>query len=364
MKIVLKGTTALALALVASAAGGAQAAEKITLSVGGYMHVYAVAGDQSDGVGEPAAGLRDHMMTRESEIHFKGETLLDNGLKAGVNVQLEGETCGDQIDESFLYLQGSFGKIIIGADDSAPSQMEFGSDAPIPGHGLNSPTFRHPSVGANAISVPFTDVSISSDSEKIIYFTPRFAGLQLGASYSPEPCEYANAGTSCAGGAYSGFHPTGNAGQQSEIVEIGANYAGKFSGVEVGISAGYGEADLEAPAAGATADAKQWAVGLRLSVAGVTAGLGYHWSNQGLAGSNGDRTDIVAGISCRTGPWKVALQYANVEAEAGPGLGADELDAVEVGARYTLGPGVTLAGGLQWWDLRDNLGAPGLRTRP
>ena len=44
---------------------------------------------------------------------------------------------------------------------------------------------------------------------------------------------------------------------------------------------------------------------------------------------------------------------------AGAGLGADELDAVEVGARYTLGPGVTLAGGLQWWDFRDNLGAVG-----
>ena len=68
---------------------------------------------------------------------------------------------------------------------------------------------------------------------------------------------------------------------------------------------------------------------------------------------------MVVGVSYRTGPWMVALQYAYVEAEAGAGLGADELDAVEVGARYTLGPGVTLAGGLQWWDFRDNLGAVG-----
>src|SRR3546814_15132709 len=47
--------------------------------------------------------------TSDSEIHFVGSTTLDNGIEFGVNVQLEANTnSGDQIDESYLYAQGSF----------------------------------------------------------------------------------------------------------------------------------------------------------------------------------------------------------------------------------------------------------------
>ena len=41
-----------------------------------------------------------------SEICFIGQTTLDNGLTVGVNVQIEANTEADQVDETYLFLQG------------------------------------------------------------------------------------------------------------------------------------------------------------------------------------------------------------------------------------------------------------------
>ncbi len=72
----------------------------------------------------------------DSEIHFKGSTTLDNGLQFGVNVQLEGNTSGDQIDESYLFVTGSFGRVEVGSENTAQYKMQY--SAPDVGIGLNS----------------------------------------------------------------------------------------------------------------------------------------------------------------------------------------------------------------------------------
>src|SRR3546814_20814614 len=55
----------------------------------------------------------------DTEIWFDGSTVLDNGIEFGVNVQLEGNSDSDQIDESFLTVAGWFGKVIVGSENSA-----------------------------------------------------------------------------------------------------------------------------------------------------------------------------------------------------------------------------------------------------
>ncbi|MCS5605977.1 MAG: porin, partial [Alphaproteobacteria bacterium] len=119
MKKLLYGTTALVAA--GMLAGGAQAADKIKVGVGGYFFGYLVGVDQDDAAASGANGAapgnntRGHDITREGEIIFTGKTTLDNGISFGVQVQLEAETCGDQIDESFMWMSGSFGKINLGS---------------------------------------------------------------------------------------------------------------------------------------------------------------------------------------------------------------------------------------------------------
>ncbi|MCP5364306.1 MAG: porin [Hyphomicrobiales bacterium] len=98
--------------------------ERIKMEVHGYHQQWAsvMAGhDLKDG-----AGGSIHFDTNtldqkhNSEICFTGETTLDSGLTVGVNVQLEANTSGDQIDESYLYLSTpEMGKLIIGDENNA-----------------------------------------------------------------------------------------------------------------------------------------------------------------------------------------------------------------------------------------------------
>ena len=52
-------------------------------------------------------------------------------------------------------------------------------------------------------------VNLSGDSEKISYFSPRFAGLQVGVAYTPDNSEEATAGQVRAkGGSFAGMPST------------------------------------------------------------------------------------------------------------------------------------------------------------
>lgn len=353
MKKLLYGSTALMAASLL--AGGAGAADKIKLGVGGYFQAFGVYSDQDDGAGEPAANTRDHHIAREAEIEFTGKTTLDNGLEVGVKVQLEAETCADQVDQSYIWFEGGFGQLRLGNTYGASYEMFYGAPTPIVGHGVNTPNFLHLAVGGNSIVTPLTYVTASFKSEKATYFTPRIAGFQFGASYAPDSCEEANpggagsgTGVGC-GGSYSGPEPDNTVGQQSEAFEIGLNWVGSFMGADIGVYGGYAGADLEA---GAGEDLDVWGIGANAAIAGFTVGASWRRSDQGLVGDL-DRDDWNIGVmyNIAGGPWSVGAVYGHTEAEVAAG-GEDELDAFELGAQYALGPGIVLTGGLQYFDLQ------------
>ena len=346
MRRILLGSTAMALALAPAAA---LAADKITLGLGGYFRAFAVFGDQDDGPGEPGAGVREHGIARESEIYFEGKTTLDNGIQVGVTVQLEGETSGDQIDESYVWFEGFFGRIEIGSEDDATEQMFYGAPTPIDGHGVNSPTLFHVSTGGHALGTSATFITFG-DRDKIIYFTPRFAGFQFGASYAPDNSEELGGG----------FRPDNTPGQQSEIFTAGVNWKGSFSGADIAVYGGYASTELELATATATEDLEVWGLGGEIGYAGFTLGASYRQIDDAAALPGTDRQDWNIGLAYETGPWTFAGAYAHGEQDAGTGIsGEDEIDHFEAGVTYALGPGISVVGGVQYVDLEDNLGAPG-----
>ena len=143
MKKVLLGTTALvALGVLPIAA---QAADKIQLGLSGYYRFYAVGASLDDGTDassptgmEVGAGIRDHGVGREGEIHFRGQTTLDNGIKVGVRVELEAETSLDQIDNSYIYFDGGFGRVEMGSMWGPGVIMHYGSTGHVAGAGSGS----------------------------------------------------------------------------------------------------------------------------------------------------------------------------------------------------------------------------------
>src|SRR5690606_5057893 len=122
MKKVLLGTSALVAAGM-MASTPVLAAEKISVRVGGYMEQWFGYTSVDDRAGRDLDGF-NHIS--DSEIFFVGSTTLDNGIEFGVNVQLEANSnAGDQIDESYLYAQGSFGEINLGDENSAMYKMHY-----------------------------------------------------------------------------------------------------------------------------------------------------------------------------------------------------------------------------------------------
>ena len=336
----------------------AAAEEPIKLGVEGYFSIFFAFVSEQDGPGEPGAGLRNHGIAREGEVHFRGRTTLDNGMKVGVNVQLEAETCIDQIDESYIFISGEFGRLNLGSEDGAPDLMHYGPPTALPRHGYDDPAQGYILAGANLAGPPATTPGITGDSEKITYFTPRFGGVQLGASYTPDTCEASfGDGVAPCGGSFSGFQSTATVGQQSEVVGIGANFERAFADVTFALSGAYSFGDLEVPAAGAT-DQKQWAVGTNVTFGGFTIGAAFRHDNQGLSGDNSDRRDMSIGALYATRLWQISLGAAWAVAEEGPGAGEDKSRIVELAASYELGPGVTLAAGVISYHYEDNLNAP------
>ena len=326
MKKILLGTSALALA--GASAGKAEAATW-DLDWGGYFEASIGYADvDSDDIGDGDFDGFD--VLQDTEIQFTPSITLDNGLTFGVDIQLEGNTGGDQIDESFAFVKGSFGQVLIGSENSAGYKMSYGAPD-VTWIGVNSGSLTAfipngmPSVFRGVGGSSFIEVGRNNDAQRITYFSPRFAGFQLGASYARDAnedtsCQNDNdAGTSC-GGITPNYH---------DIFDFGANYVNSFGNFDLAISGRYGFGDTDT-----NVEPEVWAAGANVGFAGFTVGGSYAHSDDDIQVRNGDFFDL--GVAYETGPWGVSFTYSNGDLDSG-----DERDQYLAGASYKLGPGVT-----------------------
>ena len=342
MKKILLGSTAIVAAGMIAAVPSADAASKMKLGVGGYMEQWFGFTSGDDGVAQDYSGFD---IKSDPEIFFKGSTKLDNGITVGVNVQLEATQNGDQIDEQYMFVKGSFGQIIIGDENSAMYKMHYApSDF---GIGMNSgdvTVWNKPVKDAEGDSInmgshyrsPFGATYIEpdavNDSAKISYFTPRVSGFQLGLSYGPDGNQDSNG------------LPNRDA-ANTDYIMVGANFKQKMGGMSVGISGGYGTV-TDAAAGGVEPEATIF--GIKMGMGGVSAGVSYaNYSDHG----NADAEGINAGIAYSSGPMGVSVNYYHGEKDGNNGDAATldgqaERDVIHLSAKYAMGPGVTLAGTL------------------
>ena len=342
MKKILLGSTAIVAAGMIASVPSADAASKMKLSVGGYMEQWVGFTSQDDGVAQDYSGFST---VSDGEIHFKGKTKLDNGITVGVNVQLEAQQGGDQIDEQYMTVSGGFGQIIIGDENSAMYKMHYApSDFGIGTNSGDVTSWNKPVSDAEGDSIamgghyraPFGATYIEpnavNDSAKISYFTPRVSGFQLGLSYAPDGSQDNNGLPN---------RDTAN----TDYIMVGANFVQKMGGMSVGISGGYGTV-TDAAAGGVEPEATSF--GIKMGMGGVSAGVSYaNYSDHG----NADAEGINAGIAYSSGPMGVSVNYYHGEKDGNNGDAATldgqaERDVIHLSAKYAMGPGVTLAGTL------------------
>ena len=340
MKKILLGTTAIVAAGMIVAAPTAFAAEKIKLSVGGYMEQWFGYTSSDDAAGQDYSGLDQKS---DSEIHFKGSTKLDNGISVGVNVQLEAnQNNGDQIDESYMTIKGGFGSIDIGSENSVQYRMHY---APSEfGIGINSGdqtawsstvkdaegdqiseggAFRQP------FGSTYVEVLGANDSEKISWFSPRVEGIQVGLSYSPDTNQDSNGSIN-------------RDDSNTDLVMAAVNFNKTFDGTNVRASLGLGTVTSDD---GGGDNASAMNAGIGVSSGGYTIGLSY--ANFEDSGANSG-AGMNVGTSYSSGPWGVSLNYYHGEKD-GTGAGSTldgnaTMDSVFLSGKYAMGPGITANG--------------------
>ena len=341
MKKTLFGTTALVTAgLLASS--GAHAEEGIKLGLKGYMNNFFGIGssDPNDGTDYAPTGLYS-----DGEVWFVGETTLDNGLTFGVNVQLEafGDT-GDTIDEDFGYVEGSFGRVLFGSENTAGYLMHYA--APSVGAPINSgwvTSFIPQPSGHNAgfrTTGLSTYIDIGNDENVLTYFTPRFFGFQLGVTYAPAVVFTGN------GKDFPVYANTDT--EYNNGLSVGVNFVDTFGAVDVAVSGAFTRADGPDSAVGADPsppDMNQILFGGTVGFAGFTVGGSYSNEIDGRVTAAGVSTEghsYDIGATYGTGPWTIGAAYIHGEVA---GLRSnnknDKMDAVRGAVEYAVGPGIT-----------------------
>ncbi len=341
MKKILLGTTALI--AVGAMTSSAMAADKINLGMGGYWRAFFVVGS------DERTNERGHGLAREGEVYFKGDTTLDNGLKPYIMVQLEAETSGDQIDNSYGGFKGGFGDVRIGSFWGPGVAMHHGDVGNyLSGHG-NFASHEHIGMGAvaNAAGTGYSTYAFNGgNSEKIAYYSPRMGGVQLGVSYAPDAVEDA--------GAASGLQTDNDgAGTRSERWDAGVNFVQTFGGVSVAASAVYTRGETEVSP---STEPTELALGGSVGVAGFKFGVAYRKTDAD-SGTNDETTTWQLGASYGMGPWAVGAVWANEEVEEAGG--DDELTYMSVSGQYTLGPGISVMAGAQFYDWDGQAGETG-----
>jgi outer membrane protein OmpU len=368
----LLATSALVAAGLVASAGvaSAQAPSPIQVVVGGFMHQYFGSASNNDGVfyspgnGRGSNGLASANPTSavgqmnktsqqsDAEIFVGGRSTLSNGIVIGFDVQLEGNSDTninknmDQVDESYIFIDGAFGRALIGSEDDASFLMHYGAPAPGATWGANEAyTVNWVHKPAQVRFIDTTASKTATDAQRLTYFTPRFSGLQFGVSYTPNALEDVNGMNDVRAARANGWSPA-------------VNYVNTIGGVRVAASAGvsyFPELDGAAATTSNGNSIKDYSLGLQLGMGAFTVGGGYRVLDNNLGLDDGTAWSI--GGAYQAGPIAVSASYLQSTANGTATVGDDVVKQMILSGAYTMGPGVDLIGSLFSVSYKDEGGA-------
>lgn len=320
-------------------------AQQIDLDIGGFFRGYAVALDQDAPAGEDPETFD---FRRDSEIHIKGETTLDNGLTVGVAAEFElGFTPGTNFtDETYLYFSGDWGRVTLGSEHGIAYTLQVvapSADSNIDGmrpyiQAFATDLYNDDTMdGDFAARLTYSHVD-SSDTDRITYVTPKFNGFQAGVSYAPEPGQnapndgFANPGLDNAPGGF------------EHMWETAARWDGEWRGLGLSVGAGYSHVSLEAPSASISSDRRTWNVGASVAVREISFGAAYRdIENENGAGLDVDNDVYALGLAWDRGPYHLGASYFNSSTDTET-VGDARIERVTAGGGYTIAPGMSLRG--------------------
>ncbi len=345
MRQYLLGTTAIVVSGLA--AGSTMAAQGVQLGIGGYYG--AAAGlllSQDSGSGDPGQHTRDVVFRQDVEVHFKGETTLDNGLTIGARIEMEGQQSDDQIDEVWAYFKGGWGEVRFGDQDDATEDLQYLIPSASNIFGVDTPYFEFSNSHGNNFSngsfqTNSTLLQMSGDATKVMYFSPTFAGFSFAVSFAPDR---RGEDTYSYWSQSGGTTLSNNSGQIQNVVSAAVNFDHDFNGVSLATGVGFSEGQFESTGGNHNVD-MTWAMDGHLDVtfSGFTIGASGLWRDNWQSASGADYWVAGLGVVYNWDAWSVGLAWSHGDYEyANSGSSSDRIDIIEFTARYDLGPGISL----------------------
>ncbi len=311
----LLGSTALVGAGVLFA-GMSPAQAQIEIVVSGFTEVEVIgaSGDTLTGTGND----RNYTFAMDNELHVRANGETEGGTKYGSKVEIElgsGSAPGGSgnafIDEVGLFFSGGFGRVELGRDDGAEDVMFLGGEDAQAGTG---------GIDGDTRNLGIVNVQNTGDTTKATYFTPRIAGFQVGASFTPDTGD--NGGTD------------NNPGDFENNIGAGVNWVGNFGAVDLTLSAVgiIGKAEV------GDDDRKDYSIGGFLSIGGFD--IGATWGQR----TDANEADFInLGVKYNFGNAAVSVGYNYANPDAG-----DSMNIFAVSGNMGLMPGVTLKGDVSY----------------
>lgn len=360
MKKLLCTAAVAGLCAVAAAPAMAQGDQSaLELSLGGYFRGYMTYHNQD---AEFGVDERHIDILRDTEVHFTGETTLDNGLTVGVHVEAETDMeDGFAVDESYMYASGSWGRVNFGGEDGAAYLLQVAApsaDSNVDGIRQYVQPVNYSGVQAlleTELGLAAGDLDgltfqwdyaqdVSGSNDKVTYLSPVFNGFQAGVSYTPDVNDFAEDSRGL-----DGVNTDDVADSFGSAWDLAARYEGQFDSFGLTLGGGYSLVDLEEEGV-IDEDVKAWNLGAAVTFGGFGVGAAYTETETGLAGIDIEQDILVLGADYTTGPWKLGASYYDNEIDF-DGV-ADELETQRYagGVTYTYGPGMTFRGSVQYID--------------
>ncbi len=389
-RYLLAGCAAVALAM---GSGAANAQTKFEVKVGGDVFWEMGYVDQ-----DRDAGLRSTDMRNRFRFNLIPSAKADNGLEYGARLRVRADnsnSAGRTLtqDRSYIFAQGGFGQVRLGTtntfnDETIVSRpidyLPFGlfdqAVSYIGGAQAMGAAGLPANAGADVGASNLTSLasgsmvwpSFGDVATRVVYFSPRIAGFQLGASYTPRNDDSTNSVNrlkSASPSAASFNNPAGAyQPNMQDLWEVGANYDATFGAVKVKAGAGYYGGQAADVAGASYKDLRAWQAGAQVGFAGFTVGGSYtDWGKSGLT-----KASTLAGLPVsrdNANVWQVGAQYTVGPIVVGAGwmrgtdsgslvvAGKRKLEVYEIGASYTVAPGFAVQAQYDYFKSESDLPA-------
>lgn len=310
--------------------------EGLNLGVHGYFKAYGVWVDQ-DYTG--TSSLRDFDMIRDTEIHFTGETTLNNGLTVGADIGTEADQGGSfAITDSFVYFSGDFGRFNVGATDGATYLLQVqapAADGVYDGMDQYYTPFNYTATDvAQLANIEFDyDQDLSTPSDKITYISPVYSGFQYGVSWTPESRSSSR-----------GLDGVDTGTGLADILDFAARFENEASFGSYRLGGGY-----------TTAEKRQiWNAAADFDIGAFGIGAVYTHDNQDeknafeSSTTSTGQTQWILGADYTVGSLTYAVSYLNQNNE----FSANDIDTDRYtgGVSYNMGPGIDMRGLVSYID--------------